>query len=192
MPENPGPEDEFLARGLAVGDTEALERLITRYWEPLTFYAFRMLGDMALAEDVVQEVFIRIWAGRVTWRPRSVRAYLLYTTRTNALEQLRSRHARRQREQIRSGEPQGSPPTPAEVFEASEVRSEVDAAIQAFPERRREAFTLAYLKRLSYAETAEVMGISAKTVGHHVSAALVQLRERLRLVLVDHFPRASS
>lgn len=186
---DPGPADAFLARDIANGDAVALDRLISRYWNPLTSYASRILDDMALAEDVVQSVFIRTWQRRETWRPHSVKSFLYLTTRNLSLDIMRSHDARRGRERAFGTQRTSRSPTPLDVLDEREVARTVDAAIQALPDRRREAFTLVYLKNLAHAEAAEVMGVSRKTVGHHVSAALAELRETLGPLLAE---RSSS
>lgn len=190
-PQTTGFDDHALAQRIATGDTNALDHLISQYWEPLTSYASRVLDDMDLAQDVVQDVFVRVWERRIGWHPHSVRAYLFRATRNLALDEMRSRNALHEREQKRGREESRRPRTPLDIYEDSQLSSVVDAALQALPVRRREAFTLVYLKKLTYAEAAEVMGVSPKTVGHHISAALVKLREKLRPLLAEHFPPAS-
>lgn len=146
---------------------------------------------MDLAQDVVQDVFVRVWQRRIGCRAHSVRAYLFRATRNCALDEIRSRHALHDRERQRARDESRRPPTPLDIYEERQLSSAADAALQALPVRRREAFTLAYLKRLTYTEVAEVMGVSPKTVGHHVSAALAELREKLHFLLVERFPPAS-
>ncbi|MQA91776.1 MAG: sigma-70 family RNA polymerase sigma factor [Gemmatimonas sp.] len=187
-----GGDDALLARAIAQSDTSALEFLISRYWIALTSYASRMLDDMELAEDVVQRVFVSIWRERTGWSPRSVRAYLYQCTRNLALDEIRSREARRERERESGGSLIGQPPTPETAMERTAIENAVDTAIQGLSDRRREAFVLAYLKNLSYQEIATVMGISTKTVSHHVSGALADLRERLGGVMAERPPSGPS
>lgn len=182
----PTSDDEWnahLALRISEDDPAALGELIDRFWVPLTSYASRILNDMTAAEDVVQEVFIRVWERRDRWQPRSVTAFLFRMARNLAVDVARSRGTRRERERTRWQDTHRNPSTPAGVFEKQELSETVDRAIQSLPGRQREAFTLAYLENLSYIEIAEVMGISPKTVGNHISAALTQLREVLRPLL---------
>jgi RNA polymerase sigma-70 factor (ECF subfamily) len=185
------PEDldeSRIVRSLAAGDAAALETLISRYWAPLTSYASRILEDTELAEDVVQRMFVSLWTGRRTWSPRSVRAYLFRCARNLAVDELRSRDSRHERERGSSRSGVRQPRRPDAVLEESTLARIVDSAIQELPERRREAFVLAYLKQLTYSEVAEVMGVSVKTVEHHVSAALADLRASLGPAVDDGLP----
>ena len=178
-------DDETLARAISRDSTAALEELIGRYWEALTSYASRILDDMGLAEDTVLKVFTTVWIDRSRWAPRSVRAYLFRCTRNYALDELRSRTARQRRERLLFGADITPPPEPDRLLEEATLAEMVDAAIQSLPQRRREAFVLTHLKQLSYTEVAEIMDVSTKTVGHHVSAALADLRQALA-ALVAH------
>lgn len=172
-------ESDLVPR-IAAGDESALDELIEQFWVPLTSYSSRILDDMAAAEDVVQVVFVRVWQGRREWDPRSTAACLFRMTRNLSIDELRSRKARRDREVRRTREFRRDPPTPDAALEEDEVAAAVDAAIQALPPRRREAFVLSHVQGLSYSEVAEVMCVSTKTVGNHISAALAELRRALR------------
>lgn len=183
-------DDAFLARAISRGDAAALEELISRYWEPLTSYASRIVGDMAWAEDVVQHTFVGIWSDRAGWSPRSIRAYLFRSTRNRALDEIRSSRARRERERVSTADLVREPQAPDAVLDAAGIADAVDEAIQQLPERRREAFVLAYLKQMTYSEVAALMGVSTKTVGHHISAALAELRKTLGHVVAEAEPGA--
>ena len=177
--ENAPASDAELARRVGAGEIAALEDLFERYREPLIHYAYRLLGDQSGAEDVVQETFFRIWTGGLDPRRGSIRSYLHSVARNLALDEMRRRVARSRREDAH-GEMGQEPVSPARVLSQSDLGAAISAAIQALPERRREAFTLVYLRALSYAEAAEIMCVSQKTVGNHISGALATLRETLR------------
>lgn len=178
------PYDEAeLARGLADGDPAALTEITRWLWEPLSAYAFRLLEDRDAAMDVAQEACMRLWERRGRDPLRCVRPWLFRTVRNLALDQLKTGRTRRGiLQRYRPGRGRG-PARPDEVFQRDRVAAEVQRAIQELPERRREVFALAYLQGLSYAEVAEVLGISPKTVQNQMSAALAQLRSTLRPLL---------
>lgn len=176
-------EQEFdeieVMRRLASGDTAALQQIMEIFWKPLSAYASRLMDDMDAANDVTQSAFIRLWDRRAEWRPGSLRSYLFRLTRNLALDAIREQTARNRRERSNSRETRPKPRTPAELFERDEVGAQVDRAIQSLPRRRREVFTLAYLHGLSYRQIGEIMGISTKTVGNQMTAALSELRAAL-------------
>ncbi len=177
--EDASSSDTELARRVSARDVAALEDLFERYRDPLIRYVYRLLGDQSGAEDVVQETFFRIWTGGIDSRRGSVRPYLHSIARNLALDELRRRVARSRREGTIERSVQ-EPISPARVLSQTDLAAAISEAIQALPERRREAFTLVYLRALSYAEVAEIMSVSQKTVGNHISGALATLRQTLR------------
>ena len=181
--------DEHLVALVWSGSGSALDHLIRRYWPMLTSYGARVLNDWELAEDVVQKTFITLWRARAGAQPPAIRAYLFRVTRNLALDELRARKSRSLRERRSWSSWEINTRTPADVLHSETTARMVEDAIQRIPERRREAFTLAYMQGLSYSEVSEVMGISRKTVGHHVSAALAELRESLAPLLQDRTGR---
>lgn len=170
-------------------DVCALDALISVYWRPLVVYACEIVGSRDAAEDVVQDVFVRVWARRSEWRPRgSVRSFLYRMTRNRALNE---RRARRVRElwaaRERAWDPV-APATPLRLLETREVGEQVRRAIAALPARQREIVTLARFHGLSHAQIAEVLGISQNTVANHIRAAFASLRDALRPLLEAEFP----
>jgi len=187
-PDPAGPKDRVLRdRALMTrvqaGEPEAFEELVHCYWAPLVRYLRRLVGDLDEAQDVVQEAFVRLWARRLDWEPSptgTVQSYLYLLARRVAIDELRRRRTRKAWAQLASGSKLAPPPTPVQLFDRARLAEALERAIQALPERRREVFILANQHDLSYADIAEVMGISIKTVANQMWAAVGELRERLR------------
>jgi RNA polymerase sigma-70 factor (ECF subfamily) len=186
-PREPVPpcDEAELTRGLAVGDPGALGDVVRWLWEPLAAYAYRLLEDRDAAMDVAQEACLRLWERRGRDVPRFVRPYLFRTARNLAFDLLKTGRTRRGLLRRHGQGYSRSPERPDDVMQREQVATRVQKAIQELPERRREVFALAYLQGLSYAEVAEVLGISPKTVQNHMSVALAQLRASLRPLLEE-------
>lgn len=190
-PEGPAPlsgashqdrraRDLELMQAVSQGDTLALDELLRTYWKPLVAQAHSMVGDADAAEDLVQEVFLRVWRHRRRWRGHgSVRAYLYRVVRNLTLNEVRRRRRFARFRERWGGLPQHTPPTPAEVAAGSALESEAREAVDTLPPRRREVFILARFHGLSYREIAETMGISTQTVANQMSAALEDLGKAL-------------
>ncbi len=169
------------------GSRTAFRALFEYYWQPLVTYAASIAGPES-AEDCVQEAFVGLWRHRERWKPTgSVAGYIYRITRNAALN---ARRVGRSEDALRSGSlhqfrPIAAPPTPHEDFVARRLRSEVTAAVEALPERRREVLLMARVHGLSHAEIADAMGISPQTVANQMSAALRELRVRLEGFLTD-------
>jgi RNA polymerase sigma-70 factor (ECF subfamily) len=173
-------------RRICDSDVSALDELLRCYWSPIVHYAERMLGGTDAAEDIAQQVFIQLWQRRSEWHfTGSVQSYLYRVARNLALNEQRHQSMRQRwsdRVRLRG---QRRPVQPDQEVEGRELRTAVDAAIAALPERRREVFILARFQGLSYREIAEVMGISTQTVANQLSAALADLRNELAGFLDD-------
>jgi RNA polymerase sigma-70 factor (ECF subfamily) len=173
------PLDAELLGSLRDGDGSALDRLIARYWRPLSAYAGRLLGERDSAEDAVQEVFVRLWERRERWTiTGSLRTLLYQMTRNIAVDEHRRTNTRAR---LVPALPAGSPTrTPAEQLDDEEVRAAFQDAVADLPERRREVFLLARFDQLSHREIAAVMGIALPTVANHLGLALAELRHRMQ------------
>jgi len=162
---------------IRAGAVDAFEALYRAYWERLYAFAFRYMHSKEDAEEVVQEVFFRIWRGRSHWVPAgAVRNYLYLAVRNSARDRLeRAAVARRWR--ISQGG------TDAEVqsdLEARDLVAAVERAISELPDKRSAVCKLRLIDELSYAQIAERLGISEKTVETQLARGLKFLRDRIR------------
>jgi RNA polymerase sigma-70 factor, ECF subfamily len=163
---------------LRANDEAALGELLDRYWKTLVKYSLGFVGDLDSAEDVVQEAFVRVWRSRGSWAPTgTVRAYLYRIVRNLALQEGEKRSVRRRYGQLRRAIHR--PPNPAEELDRKLRQQLLADAIDALSPRRREIVILARFHSLSYAQIAEVMGISSQTVANQMSSALRELRKSL-------------
>lgn len=176
---DPTGSDHDLMDGVRQGDEAAFEALYERHHRWIHSYLWRMTSDAALAADLMQEVFLRVWRDRERWQPSgSVRGYLVRIARRLALDDAR-RHEVRSKWAVLAAAEQRSAPGPEAVRQDSERAKRVDAAIMELPERMREVFLLKRDAGLTYVEIAERMGTSPKTVDVQMSKALRRLRESL-------------
>lgn len=174
------PTDPRLMRSISSGDPDALQALMDRHWGGLVRYAERMLRCPDAAEDVAQEVFVRVWEHRSRWTPGgSVQGYLYRIARNLVLQ--RSRHLEvRDRTEPEVRRRAGTVTTPVEDAVHGELRAAFREALDDLPERRREAFLLVRMRGLSLREAGEVMGLTRRTVANHVYLAAGDLETALR------------
>lgn len=177
---DPGTSDEDLMCSIGDDDPDALQALMDRHWPAMLRYVGRMLDSPDVAEDVVQEVFVRVWEHRERWEPGgSVSAYLYRVARNLVLQRIRHRDVRERTEpEVRRRA--GRVSTPVEHAIQGELREAFERALEELPERRREAFILVRLQGLTLREAGEVLGITRRTVANHVYLASSDLEEALR------------
>lgn len=190
-PAGAAARDRATLAGLAAGDPAAFAAVFESYYDALCAFAEGYAGSADEAEDVVTEVFARLWERRGQLAVRlSLKTYLYSATRNQALNHRRREGSeRRRRDGARLvGALPGQGVVGARVLEelhAAELRQAIDAAIQRLPERRRAVFVLHRRHGLSYGEIAEVLGISLKTVENHMGLALRDLRDQLAPSILD-------
>ena len=143
-----------------------------------------ILKARAPAEDAAQDVMLELWRRRETMvLETSLRAYLLRATRNRALNQIR--HRRIVERSVPVTRAARAAPSADQDLAEQELRSAVEQAVNDLPERCREVFELSRVHGLRYAEVADVLGISIKTVETQMGKALQRLKERLAPWLSD-------
>lgn len=161
-----GPRADLSAWSVA-----ALERAFRLHALPLTARCTHLVRDRALAEDVVQELFVRLWQDPQRYEPQrgSLRAYLLVEARGRCIDRIRSEAARRRREERAGPE---APSRGVDPVEAAELHSVLDA----LPAHERDAIELAYLDGHTQRQAAVLLGVPEGTAKARIRRGLERLR----------------
>lgn len=174
-------KDEILFAQLRTDDSKAFEQLFKRHYKSLCRRVNSMLNDEEASEDVVQQLFIKIWESRGTLQtPDSVAAYLFTAARNRALNYIKSQARKSSNEVPLNNFHDEADNRTEEQMDANELQKALYAAIDALPEKRREVFILSRFEGKSYKEIAEIMQISVKTVEAQMGKALATLREFIK------------
>lgn len=179
-----GDEGTFVA-GIRAGDERAFEVVFRKYVDGLLVFAEGYVRSAAVAEEIVADVFLSIWANRSTFAVTdSVAAYLYTAVRNRAIRSLdRERRARRWEADAVRGERApavSTAPAAADTHVyATDITAATTRALEAMPERPRTVFLLCRQHGLSYADIGAALGISARTVEGHMARAVATLREHL-------------
>jgi len=173
------------------GDEPAFQELIERNHSRVIGLAYRFVGSRAEAEDLAQEVFLRIYRARRTYRPTAKFSTWMFRIAANvSLNALRDRARRRDDVSIEqlSGEDKGpftvpdpEAPAPDHRVGRSELEQKVREAISELPEKEQIAVVLNKYEGLSYADIACTLGCSTMAVKSLLARARENLKERLLL-----------
>ena len=177
--------DSDLLDRLREGDARAFDSIFREHYPHLVSFAGHMLRDHAAGEEIAQDVMVELWRRHASLEVRSsLRAYLVRAARNRCLNDIRHRRIRRKAEPLLVLDA-----TPVAAADAGVATGELEAALRdavaALPERCREVFELSRVRGLRYAEIADAMEISVKTVEAQMGKALRLLRERLAPWLPD-------
>jgi RNA polymerase sigma-70 factor (ECF subfamily) len=142
--------------------------LFKQYYPRLRNYAFRMLGDGAVADDIVQECFVKLYEKRFTLKDVSPGALLFVMVRNSSFNYLKRRAA------IEEGRPAPvlTARTPEDDLMFAELRVEIDKVMTTLPLKCREVFRMSRLEGLNTREIAERIGTSTQNVEKHIAKAL--------------------
>jgi RNA polymerase sigma-70 factor (ECF subfamily) len=179
-----GDDDVRLMLAFRDGDAAAFDEIFRRWAARVLRYLERVVRDPGAAEELAQEVFVRVFRARESYRPEARFSTWLYTIATNlALNELRRPHRRRWHESADAVEG-------AQVLVANEAAADdvvharllgesVDRELAALPERQRSALWLAAVEGFSYAEVAEALETTQKSVKALVHRARAALAKRV-------------
>ncbi len=183
-PADPESDSNVVAR-IRAGDERAFESLVLAHYNELCVFTARMTGSRATAEEIVQDVFLQLWRQRDRLAVSgSIVAYLYVAVRNRALNELhRERRWRRWIEQVtrerdedagRAGRLDAD-----ERVRSRDLEQAIERAIAALPPRCRQVYVLRRQEGLSYAEIAQLVGVTPKTVDVQIGKALRLLRRYL-------------
>ncbi|MEE2705838.1 MAG: sigma-70 family RNA polymerase sigma factor [Planctomycetota bacterium] len=171
------------------GDAAAFEELVVRYQNRLLAVLEHLTSKRDLAEDLTQEVFLRVYRARTTYKPGAKFSTWLFTIANNVASNARRSLARRREVQVEASESgsigiaqmalAGSGQMPARQLDKSEMCDIVQLAVGALNDRQRLAVLLSKFEGMSYADIAEVMELSPQAVKSLLSRARDSLRQVL-------------
>jgi RNA polymerase sigma-70 factor (ECF subfamily) len=173
------PDFDLVVR-VGRGDPAAAQALVARKLPRITALAARMLGDGGEAEDVAQEAFLRAWRQAPRWKEGAARfdTWLHRVALNLCYDRLR-----RRRELPMADPPEQADPgfAPDRGLLAADVSRRVAEALQALPERQREAIVLCHYQELGNIDASEIMGVSVEAL----ESLLARGRRGLRAALAD-------
>ena len=179
-------------------DAEAFRQLVERYQDRLTSILAYQVGDKDRAEDLAQEVFLRVYRARKRYVPGAKFSTWLFTIANRAgLNALHNQSRRKEVRMASTADETGamtlqpaaeSAVMPTRQADRHELRGEVRRAIESLGERQRVAVMLAKFEHLGYAEIGEVMGIQPQAV----KSLLARAREKLRVTLGPYLERGEA
>jgi RNA polymerase sigma-70 factor, ECF subfamily len=196
----PTPEDRSDPNAIDValmfragkGDHAAFQELVERHQQAVVGTVAKMLGNASEAEDISQQVFIRLWKSAARYTPTAkFTTYLFTITRNLVFNETRKRQRRKTHsldEQEDAWHKQLAEPEegqPDVRMLQGELRSAVDAAIASLPEKQRLAVVLRRYEQMPYEEIAEVLELTVSAVKSQLFRARTTLRELLERFLEE-------
>ncbi|MEM1407949.1 MAG: RNA polymerase sigma-70 factor [Bacteroidota bacterium] len=156
------------------------EKLYKRFYSMLISHAFRYMRSTQQADDMVSEVFYKIWKRRSEIKmTSSLQSYLYTSVRNKCLDHLRSESRVEHCDDDVLVDFDAKTATPHQYTVGEELKKRIENAIEALPNDRRRIFRMSRDNGLKYKEIADILGISIKTVETQMGRALKHLRNEL-------------
>ncbi len=175
--------DRAWSQRLIAGDESALREAYREHAPRVLGLALRVLGNAALAEDVMQDVFVRLWEHPDRFDPGRGRlgSYLLAMTHSRAVDRLRAEGSQRRRLEAAAREHvQEARADPANASEAAASSSAVRRVLAELPNDQRVAIEMAYFGGLSYRDVAVALAEPEGTVRYRIRAGMQKMRAALQ------------
>lgn len=178
-------DDASLTVLLQQGNEQAFSEIYERYKGVLYIHAVKMLKNRDEAQDVIQEIFTKIWNMRDNLVINTTLSAYLYTSVRNRIldifshEKVIAIHQQSLQDFINQGEYQTD-----NYIREKELTFLIEKEISALPPKMKEVFELSRKQHLSYLQIAEQLDISENTVRKHITKALARLRSKLTLLLL--------
>jgi RNA polymerase sigma-70 factor (family 1) len=169
----PVHNEVYLLRQVAQGDQEAFAQLFQAYHQQLAAYIFRITESMEMTEDIVQDVFIKIWLKKESLPElNSFTDYLFILSRNYTFNCLR-KNANYQLRNIEWGQQfETATASPDTISEGDSYRALIDEAIAQLPPQQQKVYFLSRHQGLKHQEIAAQLGISVETSKKHMKLAL--------------------
>lgn len=177
--------DAKLISNFRNGDIEAFRKIYESYCEPLYRFAYSYMKDSFEAEEIVQDVFIKIWERREDIdEQKSFKSYLYRITVNKVFNELKHRVVKQKYEQHALNFDQITSETPESSIQFQELNKKLDLLLTQLPEQQRNIFIMSRWKGLSNAEIAESLSLSLRTVENQIYRA----SKFIKLHLNDDYP----
>ena len=169
--------DQSLAESIRNSNQGVFELVFNYYYSGLVVYADQIIKNMAVSEDIVQSVFMKLWETREAIEIRSFRSYFIQCVKNRCIDHLRSQQTK---QRLDNRIPDADNLVMDEdLWTKNELSELLENSIEDLPPRCREIFKMSRYENLKIAEIADQLNISKRTVETQISKALKVLRVKL-------------
>ena len=165
---------------MKAGDRESFNQVFRRYYSPMVRFCIRYVADSDIASEIVQDLFVKLWSNRekISFNT-SFESYMLTSVSNSAITYINKERAHNEAH-LRVFSEESDNTDPSETLQSNNLEESYRQILKDMPDKRREVFLASRYDGLKYAEIAEKLGISQKTVEAQMSAAIKQLKDGLK------------
>ncbi|MCD6658560.1 MAG: RNA polymerase sigma-70 factor [Lentimicrobium sp.] len=173
--------ERVLLGKLKKDDQSAFSVVFTQYYSDLVRFSFKFTNDLNISEEIVQDVFLRLWENRSSLEIHtSLKSYLLKNVQNRSIDSLRHTGITNQYVSMVLNNVIATQNDTENYVFFSELQANYNNALKKIPVQYADVFRMSRMEGLKYQEIADVLGVSVRTVEVRLSKALVILREELK------------
>lgn len=163
----------------AFGQAE-FRQFFDQYAEAVRNFIYYKCGNLEMAEDIMQETFLRLWRDRQKVDTQKVKSFLFTVANNQFLDAARHQQVKLKyhKQPVRDTDNEN----PQHILEQDEFRQALEKAIAELPETQREVFLLNRIEKLTYQEIANRLGVSVKAIEKRMGKALKRMRKLSRKI----------
>ncbi|WP_421802324.1 RNA polymerase sigma factor [Flagellimonas sp.] len=161
----------------SICEQKTYNQIFRDHYEVVTRFIYYKCGDLQQAEDIVQDVFVKLWKLCSTVSFYKVKAYLYRAANNSFLNE--KAHEKIVLKHLQRAAPSVDNENPEYLMQMDEFHKKLKMAIASLPQKEREVYLLSRVEKKTYAEIAEILGLGVKAIERRMSKALLLLREVL-------------
>ncbi|MBO0331236.1 RNA polymerase sigma factor [[Muricauda] lutisoli] len=161
----------------SICEQKTYNQIFRAHYEAVTRFVYYKCGDLQQAEDIVQDVFVKLWKLCSTVSFSKVKAYLYRAANNSFLNEMA--HEKIVLKHLQKTAPSVDNENPEYLMQMDEFHVKLKTAIASLPQKEREVYLLSRVEKKTYSEIAEILGLGIKAIERRMSKALLLLRDQL-------------
>ena len=177
-------EDEDILRALSEGSEEAFLKIYELYWYKVFLIAYKRLGKKDIAEELTQDLFLKLWEKRRTLKPQKLDNYLCVSIRNSVIDHIHSGLVANKYIDFYKAFVESSSSETQHTVEFDDLSEAIEKGLLKLPVKTQEVFKLSRMNHWAPDKIAKHLNLSEKTVGYHLTKSLKFMRTYLREYLL--------
>ncbi len=176
--------EEETVRALNEGDEAAFLKIYELYWYKMYLIAYRRLGKKEIAEELTQDLFLKLWEKRNTLKPQKIDNYLCVAIKNAVIDHIHSALVANRYVDFHKAYGESTSRQTQDTVEFDDLSHAIEKGLSNLPPKTQEVFKLSRLNSWAPDKIAKHLNLSEKTVGYHLTKSLKFMRTYLREYLL--------
>nr|WP_255452834.1 RNA polymerase sigma-70 factor [Aquimarina sp. RZ0] len=173
------------------GNSQVFELIFKKYFKPLVAYAHSYISDIDIAQDLTQDIFLKLYEKRSTIEIHtSLKAFLYTSIRNRCFDYIKTNNIhKKHKDQLQIVSSLNNIDDEDPMLQRAELYVKIHEAIKSLPDQNQKIFKLSRLNGMTNQEIADELQISKRTVETHISNALKKIKSMVTLILILLIPK---